>query len=480
MNSKSPAFPLASSWLPPAVWAEISRFSAMLMEVILYSSWFELAAKPPVSFGVILAFFSAVIISSHFIPRYFAAHPWDPNRKRWFFVGWSIFVVLVALKLLAYPNQAIDIGGLIASPVDAFIRAGGNLLEIWIVVFILITATRGMTIGTAFASNTQLYTQFTLTSIFMMVYTFVAGFDKPVQVIGMITAYFFFALLSLASSRIVNSKTSFGPRSPDYDLRWSSGILVYLLLLGSSGFFIGGIVFVFIPWFIELIYPFLRIFILAIGILLGILLDLVVKLLQNVVQVLANTGIFKNASDFLKRIEEFSQQTQTWQNENMQNMGTPFNLLLFIIFILVILIIFFIIVTRRLTRLRKIRLQQGKDANINLENPPTAIANKSSRRKLRGAARSQAALRIRQTYSDLMQLFEKLNAPRPEAYTPLEFLPKMIIVLPERSHDLELITRAYQDIRYGELPETEDEVTEILAAWKRIQVDGRFAAKKPH
>ena len=92
-------------------------------------------------------------------------------------------------------------------------------------------------------------------------------------------------------------------------------------------------------------------------------------------------------------------------------------------------------------------------------------------RRLRrtSAARWLRAARIRWTYGELMTLCTRLKHPRPGAVTPLEFLPEMVTLFPEHSADLDTITQAYLRVRYGEKPETSQEVQSVVEAWERIK-----------
>jgi hypothetical protein len=93
--------------------------------------------------------------------------------------------------------------------------------------------------------------------------------------------------------------------------------------------------------------------------------------------------------------------------------------------------------------------------------------------RLRPDQRALAAARIRRIYTQLMDLCLELNTPRPLAQTPLEFLPVMGEIFPAFKGDLELVTRAYNAVRYGELPETQNEIGAIEEAWKQIEAEGQ-------
>jgi hypothetical protein len=98
--------------------------------------------------------------------------------------------------------------------------------------------------------------------------------------------------------------------------------------------------------------------------------------------------------------------------------------------------------------------------------------------RLRRKDRLRAAARIRRIYADFMDLCSDLGQPRPEPVTPLEFLPAAAEVFPSLDSDLEAITKSYLRVRYGELPETHQEVETIEIAWKRVSEEGAMMKKQ--
>jgi hypothetical protein len=97
--------------------------------------------------------------------------------------------------------------------------------------------------------------------------------------------------------------------------------------------------------------------------------------------------------------------------------------------------------------------------------------------RLRPARRLLVAARVRRIYAQLMGLCAELDFPRPAAQTPLEFLPSLGELFPDRARDLDMITQAYVNVRYGELPETQEEVEALENAWKNILAEGQRLKK---
>ena len=99
------------------------------------------------------------------------------------------------------------------------------------------------------------------------------------------------------------------------------------------------------------------------------------------------------------------------------------------------------------------------------------------RSRLRPGQRLLAAAKIRRIYSRLMDLTTKLGTPRPPAYTPLEFLPVLESLFVEGVDEVREITDAYLRVRYGELPESNQEVQMVESAWQRVNTLGKDLLK---
>lgn len=82
------------------------------------------------------------------------------------------------------------------------------------------------------------------------------------------------------------------------------------------------------------------------------------------------------------------------------------------------------------------------------------------------------AYRIRRIYSHLMRLCEQLDSPRPDTVTPLEFRSELELLFPGEQAEVNTITHAYNRVRYGELPETAEEIRAVERAWRAVRLRG--------
>lgn len=82
--------------------------------------------------------------------------------------------------------------------------------------------------------------------------------------------------------------------------------------------------------------------------------------------------------------------------------------------------------------------------------------------------RWRAAATVRQLYRSMCLEAADQGHPRDPSQTPFEYLPALSEVWPEGVDDVRLITDAYVRVRYGEAPETAEELDEIRQAWQRL------------
>ncbi len=88
--------------------------------------------------------------------------------------------------------------------------------------------------------------------------------------------------------------------------------------------------------------------------------------------------------------------------------------------------------------------------------------------RLRPGQRILVSVHIRRIYAQLMHQCEQLGHPRKPGQTPTEFLPDLGELFPDLTDELFIITDAYNRVRYGEIPEAQDEILLIDAAWAQI------------
>ena len=83
--------------------------------------------------------------------------------------------------------------------------------------------------------------------------------------------------------------------------------------------------------------------------------------------------------------------------------------------------------------------------------------------------RWRTAASIRQLYQAMCDAAAAAGYTRSPSETPYEYLATLAEVWPANQPDFRLITEAYVRVRYGEIPETEEELQAIRAAWRKLE-----------
>lgn len=81
----------------------------------------------------------------------------------------------------------------------------------------------------------------------------------------------------------------------------------------------------------------------------------------------------------------------------------------------------------------------------------------------------RAAVSIIKIYQQMTYLSREVGYPRADSETPFEYLKTLIQLWPNHKAEVQLITRAYVRVRYGEFPETKQEFEAIKQAWERVR-----------
>lgn len=89
--------------------------------------------------------------------------------------------------------------------------------------------------------------------------------------------------------------------------------------------------------------------------------------------------------------------------------------------------------------------------------------------RLGPGSRFLAAISIRRIYANLVRLATEVGYPRAKAQTPYEYLPVLHRALPGSQDDIAVITEAYVQSHYGQVPDTREELQRIRDCWDRVR-----------
>ncbi len=80
-----------------------------------------------------------------------------------------------------------------------------------------------------------------------------------------------------------------------------------------------------------------------------------------------------------------------------------------------------------------------------------------------------AAVSIRRIYGNMVQMATEAGYPRDKTQTPYEYLATLHQAFPASEEEFTIITEAYVNAHYGEVPDSQDELQRIHDCWERAR-----------
>lgn len=285
--------------------------------------------------------------------------------------------------------------------------------------------------------------------------------------------YLFLILIALTTARLAELTLNYSGRSPAFSSSWLISIALLALTFVIIACFSGWLVGVAMVETASTILNFLYLALLAVILILlsPILLLLVaaIPVLDGLVQEMLSKNFGQQQAEFILSVL----QPQPGQAENfLQVMNSGVTLILVVITLLILIGI----ITG--VQIHRHRIPATSEEEINeLAQVRKMLAGTRKRSPftstLDQARRWLASARIRRIYAQLMKHCADLNNPRPPSFTPLEFQPRLNELFPTLMTETTLLTNTYVSIRYGEYPETLDEMQQIHEAWEKVNKTAR-------
>jgi hypothetical protein len=365
------------------------------------------------------------------------------------------------------------------TPVEMELSKGLLNLDLGILIiagYIVFTWYRGFTLAYDGVRPNVVWKRFRLGLLAMMAYIFfVFNWKLSTPGLGYAMAFLFIGLLALILTRITYVGLTRGAQRSPYDWRWFLGVIGALSLVIVTAGLVGSLLSGQYAWVLDLVNQIVDWARMVILLIIGIPAVLVSFILwpfinwlngilsaQTIDPEILSTGY---PGPYMNPVEEVA--------------TGPNNLVIYLTALcfwggLALLAAFLYLRTRRAwvgaynvePESAEDLLEQGEAGRMvrqALKNAWEEILD-----RLKPVQRQLAAARVRRIYQELLDLCETHHLPRPLAHTPLEFLPEMIKLFPGSADDLSVITQAYVRVRYGEYPESREEVEAVEAAWRRV------------
>lgn len=470
-------------------WRELSILAIMLMELSWIAPWYRSLTPETYAVSILRVFIVlwSFILLSHVTTRALNFLNIKINIRRGVILGLLVLCVLLGLKLLLYETESLSFGELLNRPFRSFNDVRGLIPDEFLVtIMVMVVFWRGISLATKYIDPISVRRNFFIGvgmfTAFIFVNTLVTG-ETPGF---MLYLFFIAALIALGSARIFAITQLRGGVTNPFNLRWFSGIFfTSLAIVGLAGL---------ITWFLSgrtsIVESISSIFL---GIFALIMLVIISPLIFFFERIANSTPNLSNTAQNLFNALDELRNTFGGIANNLFNLFDIPRLLSWLQlvkpvlmwgFVISIALIILYSISRwfldsRISERDKLEsiIERGDLVGLirkALQNQLQKLGQSlRSRSQFRRGQRWLAAAKIRRIYAQVMDLTEKLGNPRSPAQTPLEFLPVLEGIFPTGREEVMTITQAYLRVRYGELPETDQEVKIVEAAWERVRTLGK-------
>ncbi len=461
------------------LWSEISALTLSLGEITFATILFCTLFNRPMEYFEMGVWLFTLGFGTYIIGRlsgYFFS-------KRWQLLLLNLIWIVLALilfsqfVLFAHNNQ-----GLWSMLVTSFLNLSKQpVLQslLWQLVFVVLLLRRGFTLASSMSNSWRAIRSFQLGMLVFFFFGFTTTWDNFLPNLAPFLLYLLFAITSLTSARLAsiinlsNHKISGLKRSW---FAWIFALTLVLIILGSSIGWLTGVAFVsFTNWLLRIAYgmgvSLLVLFFSPLIALIGMLLPWLDRWLKS----LTNKSFGLEQLQFFQSLNKPDPVKAALANDLI-------NQILTIMLIAALLVTSIIVIIGARRRALRNRLKDSDDLvsraiERKLGRAPRMIPGLLSSR-LASARRWLAAARIRRIYQNLMEYCQKLDNPRLPAFTPHEFLPQLFSLFPDHTAQVTMLTDVYQRVRYGEIPESLDELQQIMVSWNEIKKEAQIRVKE--
>ena len=463
---------------PPEPRLRIWTEAALLLQAGMESTWialwyaamFERQVRVP--WWTIWLVQWGIVSFSFGLARFLEAAHMRMRLRRAVFLVWIVLSTLLSLKLIVFLDLRTDLLYLLLAPVRSLTGADASLLPFLHILFIPLLILRGVMLASNLPDTRSALLGFQTGLVALLLHGLLYLPTHPRLSSTGLFLYLFFGLLTMSAVRIAGVTNFRGGKLARLNRTWIAGLLAGALAVVAAGLLLGRISAGTLGELVAVVFLALAGLIGVIVVLL--LFPLLTLLIDGIMRALEQLASRFNG-DFLDNLQESLAGLQGIAAQFVERILPTLHLMRILIPLAVLAgIVAAVLLWLKLSELY-LHAQPEEDAS---GLPPGSLLGMLRRlaRGLRGQgrrpihpARLIGAARIRRVYAGLMALCARKGTPRKAWLTPLEFLPRAEELFPGRELELEQITRAYIKVRYGELPESREEVEQVLEAWKKLK-----------
>lgn len=453
------------------LYSELAAAALMIMEICWLAAFYAAFGMGALTWGRVLWVMAVIMLGSHYLARWLNFVKISMRPRQIIFIIWLLFALFGSLKLLVIRDREMGLIEMIFHPFLAITSdEGPSLAGFWHLLVASMLAWRGVSLAREPLRLDTALRSFQIGLLALIIYGFMIASFQPARAYLIVYCFLVCAFLSMAFARLAGVSELRGGRTGRFSRHWLLGILVSVVILTAVAVAIGIGIFRPITWMINTL----------VMIFLG-LVSLITLIISYPILLLFNylgpflSGLFNNFPEItiFQELQEIIQGLITERTDFLNTLIPPINAARLMGRVAILLAILAAILLA--LRWRPVLLREPGEENLSdMERKPSrsglpVFDPRELFKRFASARRMLAAAQIRRIYTELMELADKLGHPRRLAATPIEFLAELVEIFAEQKQELETITYAYLKVRYGELPESADAVTQVEQAWGRFR-----------
>jgi len=472
-------------------WRELTVVAMAGMELCWLAIWyvtFSRISQFPVGVFQVAGILGMQFLVSHYLARVLNTYQVQPRVRRLVFITGMVLSTWITLQGLLYTPDILPPWVMLKRILPRFAEPNVIPPEFWVMLVVLFMWSRGVSLARRAPGVDRTQGSFQAGILLFCTYAFFYTdpfFQQHLPLRTVLWAFFgflFLGLIAMSAARIYESGRGRGGKQTRVSRAWLAGIALVALLIVSLGI----IPAVLLPpqaseYIVRYLLVLLVVLITVIFILASPFILILLLVLPALQQMWARIANAIDLSGFGEALQPLDLPDAFERLSGSFAAAKPATLWGILILAAVAILAG---LSWRMWAERSTDLEEGETLfkGSDLWKAVQAALRRRlqetqeglrDRFRLRNAGQLMAAARVRWIYARLMGLCARMDHPRPAAVTPLEFLPDLEALFPGHETELDRITGAYVRVRYGEAPETREEVALLQADWERILKAGR-------
>jgi Domain of unknown function (DUF4129) len=475
-------------------WREIAILMIILMEVSWITPWFR--SLTPQTYAVeaprVYIVLSLIIFLSHLLIRIMDYLHIKKSIRQGLMIVLLIIGSFIGIKTLLYAHESVSLSELINRPLHSFADLRFIIpVEFIVIITVLIGFWRGVSLAQEHIGPSSVMGHFWFGIVMFVTFTLLITFVTGENAGDFFYIFLFSSLVGIGSARMAVTGMVRGGKENKFNRSWFLGIVLASLLVVMISSFFSDIVVDKFPWIGELFSGLFGSLIILLWLIISPVVTLLISLLEHIFQ---NSNLINSINESLQNLSKLMDMFgknisdrigQTQIGKFISEWGPLIRSVIFVSIIVVIILVIILWMAFKLWSDRERRLTGNEEKmnikdrnllqsilNIFLQGWKRTMDSLDQLTNVKQRKRIRAAARVRQVYAELLELCEDLGHPRQYAQTPLEFVPELEHIFPDLSGEIDTITQAYVDVRYGLIPETQNEINDIEVAWKKLRSSG--------